>query len=351
MGGGITAGLDNLLQYCIDCGGKRKAAGSFYQTSLKELSMKIERLLTTTVMLLNRRKVTAGELAGYFGISLRTVYRDIETLNASGIPVISSQGYDGGFSIPDNYRLSRQLLTFEDMLAILTTLKGVNYTLQNRDLDRVIEKIAALVPAEKEEAYQRHNDSFLIDIGPWGGSKGQEGLIGEIQRAIGGSRLLQFDYCGAGGEASRRLVEPHALVQKSFTWYLLGFCRLRGDFRVFRLSRMDGVSVADGHFLRRQVEPRQFFLPENDSRPLVTVSLRFSGRVRVRVEEGFGREQLSAAAEDGSLIATFSLPENEWIMAMILSYGDDVEVLAPPRLRAAVAEKIEGMRKKYRNLT
>lgn len=312
--------------------------------------MKIERLLTTTVMLLNRRKVTASELSDTFGISLRTVYRDIETLNASGIPVVSSVGYNGGFSIPDNYRLSRQLLTFEDMLAILTTLKGVNYTLKNRDIDRVIEIITALIPADKEATYQRHTDSFLIDISPWGGTRGQERLIGEIQQAITACRLLHFDYSGASGEMSRRFVEPHALVQKSFIWYLLGFCRLRGAFRVFRLSRIDNPTLLDEHFLRRAIEPRQFFLPENDSRHLVTVSLRFSERVRLRVEEGFSPEQL-CLVEDGSLIATLSIPEDDWIPAMILSYGDDVEVLAPQYLRDAIQEKISSMQKKYTNLT
>ncbi len=145
-------------------------------------------------------------------------------------------------------------------------------------------------------------------------------VIVEIQPGFFSSGLLQFDYCRANGEASRRLVEPHALVQKSFTLYFLGFCRLRNDFRVFRLSRLSGLSLLDEHFLRREIEPRQFFLPENDHRPLIAINLRFSERVRVRVEEGFSPEQLGLA-EGGSSIPTFSIPEDEWILAMILSYG------------------------------
>ena len=95
--------------------------------------MKIERLLAMTIMLLNRKKMTAKDLADYFEVSVRTIYRDVETLNQSNIPIVSYQGYDGGFCIPDHYKLSRQLLTFSDMLSILTTLKGVNQTLKNKD--------------------------------------------------------------------------------------------------------------------------------------------------------------------------------------------------------------------------
>lgn len=312
--------------------------------------MKIERLLTITLMLLNRRKVQAKDLAEYFGISLRTVYRDVETLNSSGIPVISSQGYDGGFSIPENFRMSRQLFTFEDMLSVLTTLKGVNHTLKNRDIDRAIEKIAALIPEEKEDQYHRHLDSLMIDIGPWGGSGRQQELLETIQRAIGRSQLITFEYTAMAGKATLRLVEPHTLVLKSFNWYLLGFCRKRRDFRVFRLSRMRCLEVRDDSFLRRTINPREYFEPEKDSRPLVEVILRFSGQIRIKVEESFASDQV-ISEEGGSMLVTFSIPEDDWIVSMILGWGDDVEVVSPPRLREAVWQKIIGMQKKYRNLT
>ncbi len=115
--------------------------------------MKIDRLLSMTILLLNRRKMTAPDLADYFEVSVRTVYRDVETLNRSGIPVVSFQGQGGGLCIPDHYKLSRQLLTFSDMVSILTTLKGVNQTMNNREITRAIEKITALIPPEKEAQY------------------------------------------------------------------------------------------------------------------------------------------------------------------------------------------------------
>ena len=81
--------------------------------------MRIDRMLSIVVILLNRRKITARELADRFEVSLRTIYRDIESINLSGIPVISNQGMDGGYEIPDNYKLSRQYLSLSDLKAIL----------------------------------------------------------------------------------------------------------------------------------------------------------------------------------------------------------------------------------------
>jgi predicted DNA-binding transcriptional regulator YafY len=106
--------------------------------------MRIDRMLSITVMLLNRDRVSARELAEKFEISIRTVYRDIEAINLAGIPVISYPGNSGGFGIMENYRLDRQLLTLNDMLGILTALKGVNSALMTPHSIRPSRRSAAL---------------------------------------------------------------------------------------------------------------------------------------------------------------------------------------------------------------
>jgi len=311
--------------------------------------LKIERLLTITVLLLNRRRVTAKELAERFEVSVRTIYRDVETLNGAGIPVISNQGHEGGLTIPDNYKLSRQLLTFDDMLSILTTLQGVNRTMQNSDLQRVIEKITALIPEEKESQYQNHADSFVIDINHWGMADLQRETLQKVHEAVGRSLLLGFSYTGADGRKSLRLVEPHTLVYKNFTWYLLAYCRNRLDFRFFRLSRMRELAPNQGHFVRRQVGPLSRFT-DPDSRPLVELIVKFIPAIRVKVEEHFSPAQLQYSA-DGAIIATMTFPENPWILSFLLSFGSDAEILSPPRWREAIEKKITEMQKLYSNLT
>ncbi|MFH0784817.1 MAG: YafY family protein [Pseudomonadota bacterium] len=311
--------------------------------------MKIERLLAIIVLLLNRRRVTAKELAERFEVSVRTIYRDVETLNGAGIPVISSQGHEGGLAIPDNYKLSRQLLTFDDMLSVLSTLQGVNKTMQNDDLQRIIEKFTALIPEDKEQYYRTHSDSFIIDIDPWGMPDKLRQTIRTVNAAVGKSLLLRFSYTDAGGRESYRLVEPHTLIYKSFTWYLLAYCRKRLDFRMFRLSRMRDPAPQPEHFARRESGDLSRF-SERDSRPLVTLKIKFSPAIRIKVEEHFDPSQLHHA-EDGTIIATLTFPEDEWILSFLLSFGSDAEILSPPRWREAMRKKMVEMQRLYSNVT
>ena len=311
--------------------------------------MKIERLLAITVILLNRRKVTAKELADRFEVSVRTIYRDIETLNGAGIPVISTQGHEGGLTIPDNYKLSRQLLTFDDMLSLLSALKGVNRTLKNDDIERVIDKVTALIPSEKETVYRNHADSFVIDITPWGNGDYHRDNIQKVHEAVTGSLLLDFAYTDANGRNSKRQVEPHTLLYKGFTWYMLGFCLNRQDFRLFRLSRMRTLSTTNKQFVRRQLAPLDHFFAQ-DSRPMIDLTLKFAQKMRIKTEDHFAPAQLRYEP-DGSIIATFTLPEDDWLMSFILSFGSDVEVLSPPRWREAIRDKCLVMHNLYLNLT
>lgn len=311
--------------------------------------MKIERLLTMTIMLLNRRKVTAKELAAHFDVTVRTIYRDVETLNASGIPVISYQGYEGGFCIAENFKLSKQLLTFDDIVQLLSLLKGVNRTLQNREVGSVIEKITALIPTEREEEYAQQSSSFIIDITSWGSSANHDQLISDLHRSVATSSLVTFDYITAQGARSARTIEPHTMVLKSFTWYLVGFCRLRQEFRIFRLSRIRNLTISTERFVRRDFDPYTFFQEKEDSRPTISLLLRFSVRIAYRIEEMFSEHIVERS--DSHLLVRFTIPEDDWIYGMILNYGDDVEVLEPPHIREIIIEKIDKLKKVYSNLT
>lgn len=312
--------------------------------------MKIDRLLAIFILLLNRRRMTANDLADQFEVSVRTIYRDIDTLNRSGIPVVSFQGHGGGFCIPDHYKLSRQLLTFSDMTAILGTLKGVNQTLRNRELDRAIEKIESLIPPAESQKYQDGTDGFRVDIRPWGAPDSIQELVGQVHRGIQESRILEFEYCPIHGETRLRRVEPHTLVFKGYAWYLLAYCLLRRDFRVFRLSRMAGLRLTRDHFIRRKIDPAPYFTPEADSRERMDLVLKFEAGHEVRLLETFSRRFLEFR-DDGSVLARLSLPDDPWTHSFILGFGDTCEVVSPEALRRKVAEKIDAMKKKYSNLT
>lgn len=311
--------------------------------------MKIERLLAIIVLLLNRRRMTARELAERFEVSVRTIYRDIQTLNGAGIPVCSSQGHEGGISISENYTLSRQLLSLDDMLNIITMLKGVNGTLQNPDVERVIEKITALIPQEEESRYCNHMESFVVDITAWGMQERIAASLKIVHCAITDSLCTDFTYTDANGQKTRRKVEPHTLVFKNFGWYLLAFCRIRDDFRIFRLSRIRDLQSSSEHFLRRECPDLQEIMTWKE-RPVVELKLRFNSAIRIKVEDYFAEEQLTIQS-DGSILATFEMPEDDWILSFLLSFGSDVEVLSPQHWRELVQKKCTEIQNLYCNMT
>jgi predicted DNA-binding transcriptional regulator YafY len=97
--------------------------------------MRIDRMLAITVMLLNRDRITARELADKFEVSVRTIYRDMDAINLAGIPIVSFAGNDGGFGIMENYRIDSQALTLNDMFTILSAFKGVTTSLDDVELE------------------------------------------------------------------------------------------------------------------------------------------------------------------------------------------------------------------------
>lgn len=307
--------------------------------------MKIERLLAIVVLLLNRRRTTAKELAMHFEVSVRTIYRDIATLNGAGIPVVASQGHEGGLAIPDGYKLSRQLLSARDLEALLATLRGVNQAMVNRDLQRIIDTLDNLLLKDAQTGNATPHQSLLVDITPWGPTSTSEEIIRTLQRAVDNALLLDFSYTNAAGLASRRTVEPHTLVYKSYAWYLIAYCRLRQDFRLFRLSRITKVNLRQEPFLRREVgDPQRFFT--FDCAPSQMVVLRFAPRARARVEDTFpGTELISD--DSGFLTANLYLPDDPWLFSVLLGFGADLEILSPDDWRQRMKKIADDMKNLY----
>jgi predicted DNA-binding transcriptional regulator YafY len=310
--------------------------------------MRIDRMLSITVMLLNRDRISARELAEKFEISVRTVYRDIEAINMAGIPVISYPGNDGGFGIMENYKIDRQLLSLNDMLTILTALKGINTGLENSEVESAIEKISNLVPKDKAEEMELFFKQIVIDIAPYGHSEKYKNNLKMIQRSIADNRLIGITYMNAKGEKLERIIEPMTLIIKGYTWYLFAYCRERNDYRIFRFSRIKNATELDEHFKRKDVSHSKYISQNDSTQTLMPIALRFSSEVRVKVEDYFEQEQMEVQ-ENGDIIIKVNYPEDEWVYSFILSYGEHVEVLEPEHLKKIICEKAKKIAEKYNN--
>jgi predicted DNA-binding transcriptional regulator YafY len=311
-----------------------------------KIHMRLDRLLSITMMLINRRKVTAPELAEHFEVSIRTIYRDIEAIHSAGIPVVSCQGYDGGFCIMENYRMNRQVLTFQEIFSTLAALKGINTTLENREMDNAIEKIECLIPEDKEEEFERLSEQIAFDIIPWGSQQRQQEHFKLLHQSISAQKLVSFTYTNNLSITTARVVEPMTLLFKSYCWYLFGYCQTRKDFRIFKLSRMRQLSFLNERFSRKQKSFRELLSADGPDKKLMNLELLFAPQAKVKVEDFFEPDQI-LIRDDGAITVTIDFPEDEWIFSWLLSYGDEVEVLKPKHIREQFIEKLKKIQKKY----
>jgi len=305
--------------------------------------MRIDRLLAITVILLNRKRISAKELAERFEISVRTVYRDIEAINFAGIPIISYSGNNGGFGIIDTYKLDKHLLTLKDTTAILSALKGVNKTLGDQKIDSAIEKITNLVPKEKTDELEDNLNQMVIDIMPYGYQEKQKQLIQSFHNAIISRNLVEFDYRNVKNEYLRRTVEPITVILQGYTWYLHAYCTVKNDFRLFRFSRIKKDKVLTGqYFIRKNKEYTGLEIPLTERNKEIDLVLEFSSSVRYRVEEYFDEKSITLL-ENGNLKVLVTFPEDEWIYSFLLGYGENVKIISPLHVKENLYEKTKKM--------
>jgi predicted DNA-binding transcriptional regulator YafY len=304
--------------------------------------MKLDRLLAITMLLLNRRRVGAQEIAERFEVSLRTIYRDVESINQSGIPIVSYTGADGGYEIMDQYRLDRQLLSLEELQSIVLALKSMHPSLEDQDMGGLLDKVGTLMSKAEQGEAEALSQQIVIDLNPWHGGETEKEKLGILKKAVRDSRLVRFAYTNSQGEHYKRDCEPMGIVLKRYIWYLHAYCRLRKDFRIFRLSRIESLHALPEGFERRQLPSEE--LMNNWDRPNrpenIRLVLQFQPRVRARVQDYFAHGEI-ITQPDGTLLVTAFQPEEPWLYPILLGYGADVLILEPLSVAQAVLKKAQ----------
>ena len=206
--------------------------------------MKIDRLIGILSILLQQKNVTAPMLAERFEVSTRTIERDIDALDRAGIPIVTKQGAQGGISIMENYKISKTLLTNSEMQDILAGLRGLDSVNGTNQYKQLMEKLSA-----GSSDFLCGNQSVLIDLSSWY-KDSLAPKIRLIRDAIDARLELQFQYFAPNGQ-SRRTIEPYYLIFRWSSWYVWGWCKTREDFRLFKLNRIEQLSVMNTTFSTR----------------------------------------------------------------------------------------------------
>lgn len=300
--------------------------------------MRIDRMLSIVVMLLNRDRISARELADKFEVNIRTVYRDIDAINLAGIPIISYPGNNGGFGIMPNFRLDRQLLSLSDLSSILAALKSINTSLENIQIDTAIEKLQNLIPEHSRGFFNDSFEQIAIDLIPWGITGRSRENLKLLYQAVTERRLISMTYRSPGKRPEKRKVEPMTILVKGFSWYLFGWCRNRKAYRIFKVSRIRDLNLLVDNFDRRNESYRNHISEFSVPAESIHAVLRFKESLKEEIEENWD-ESIITENSDGTVDVSIEYPEEKWLYSMILSYGNDVEVISPEILRKTIAEK------------
>jgi len=303
--------------------------------------MKTDRLFEITTILINKGSVTAQQLAERFGVSTRTIYRDIDTLSSTGVPVYTNKGHGGGIHLQEDYTLSKALLSDRDREHLLLAIKTLQST-QYPEIDVVLEKMSALF--KKLPDY----DWVEIDFSPWGSLPNEQNKFNDIKRAMLQRNVIRFDYVNGTGQKSTRMAEPEKLIFKNNAWYLMAFCRQRQEHRTFRISRLKNLELATETFERKVLLKAEEKERSVTPQPLIDLNLRCQAQVINRLYDYFDESYLTPN-DDGSFSLEVSLPEGEWLNNYILSLGTLVEVIAPAHIRNIIMQRIQEMMKIYKS--
>ena len=295
--------------------------------------MQTNRLFEIIYILLNKKSVTARELAENFNVSTRTIYRDVDALSLSGIPVYTEKGKGGGISLLPNFVLNKSILSEDEQNEILSALQGFSL-MQDAGTGQVLQRLSTI--------FNKTVANWLeVDFTDW--SFAQDDLWGSFRAAILGRRIAEFDYYSTYSEMTHRRVEPIQLWFKSRAWYLKAVCLTRQDMRLFKLTRVRNLRITDERFTRRiPLSPP----PAARVTPDVTLRLHIARDMAFRVLDEFASD-VEEERPDGSFIITVCWPEDNWLYNTILSMGEHVEVLDPPHIKEIIKTKAQKILDKY----
>ncbi len=303
--------------------------------------MKLDRLMGILIVLLKNERISAPVLAEKFEVSRRTISRDIEALCKAGIPIVTRQGGNGGISILEGYRLDKSVLTQDELSTLVIAMKGLGTVTQDTAVQRMLEKLSP-----GRDAVVSLKESVVIDLAShYKGSLTEK--IHKIKRAIQEERLITFNYFYEKGESSR-CIEPYFISFQWMAWYVFGFCLERQDWRLFKLSRLWNLELAEAGFVPRDIPPEKRDFSGGFTDHLKLVAL-FEPSVKYQLIDSYGPCSFTET-EDGMLRLEVGFTNKGYTLSWILSFGDKVKVLEPPTLAEEVKQIARSMAARYEQL-
>jgi predicted DNA-binding transcriptional regulator YafY len=322
--------------------------------------MRADRLLSLLLLLQTRGQMTAQELSAELEVSLRTIYRDVDALSATGVPIYADRGPTGGYRLLDGYRTRLTGMTGDEAGSLF--LAGLPGAAAELGLGGVLAaaqlKLLAALPSPLREQAGRIQERFHLDAPGWFRDTEQTPYLTAVARAVWEQRAIRVHYRRAGSAGERtRVLEPLGMVLKGGDWYLMA--RAEGQIRTYRIGRLLNLETLNEQFER----PADFDLAtawQTWAQRFEESSYRSEATVRLGPRARAMLPYLAAPAVNRAVTATSEPPDvDDWLTATIpieshehaigdlLKLGAEVEVLAPAELRERMARTVRALAERY----
>lgn len=312
---------------------------------------RIDRLTAILIHLQTKRVVKAEEIADRFGMSLRTVYRDVKALMEAGVPIGSEAGK--GYFIVDGFHLPPVMFTQDEANSMILAGKLVEKIADKsvrEAFNSALYKIKSVLSDADKDSVETLDSNIQVYFRGRSNNNQEHSFpdhfMTEIQRAVARKQVLKLDYVNQAGEVSQRLIEPAGIFFYSLAWHLIGWCRLRNGYRDFRSDRIKNLTNTGEVFSERSnVSLKEYFkamyAANENLEPAVVIFDK-------KVLHGRSLSSTTTQTDLGDRIrAEFVMDNIDFIARWLLMYGRGVEIESPASLRERVTELAEELHGHY----
>jgi len=313
---------------------------------------RIDRLQAILIQIQSKKIVKAHEIAERFGISLRTVYRDMRALEEAGVPLGAEAGV--GYFIDDSYSLPPVMFTSNEACALLMAGKlflHLSDKKMDTDFQNALMKIKAVIRSDDKDLLERLEQSVKVYHGITQPPVHDSIFLQEIQHALACQKVLSIAYYSPQNrQTTSRSVEPIGLIFYAMNWHVIAFCRLRNEYRDFRLNRIQKLEVTDESFEKSlDLAFEEYLDREKQATPYIEIELLVTKELAQLIHESkYWYGLIDERQEERGIRMKFLNPDMYGFARWVLLLGNQADVLEPPELKELVQELVKTLCEKYR---
>ncbi|CAN7270449.1 helix-turn-helix transcriptional regulator [Rossellomorea sp. LjRoot5] len=307
---------------------------------------KIDNMLAILWMLRSGKKVTAQQISEKLEMNIRTVYRYIDTISTSGVPIVSEPGHNGGYSLLNHFVEAPLFFDFEEQTSLFHAAvfaEEAGYY-GGEALDRAISKLSHHSNQEQETKFNQHVSS--LEVISRLRSHPMEPFLKDLEQAVADGYSVNILYHKSGEQPlSERLVDPYRMIYWNNKWYVIGFCHLRNDIRSFRVDRMESLVLTENTFIRPEnFSARDFFVKSllptiEDKEGIISLVLNGGKSALDDIcQHWFLGHYLQVRSSNKAVFLLEKDVIHTYVPYLLLPYNTSIKVIEPISLKKRIIE-------------